>query len=611
MHSYMTSLPKELPIETLHTFHIPVMGTAFTIDTPIRVARFGISSVISIVDDELCEYTRRHYCEIYGFNFDPIEKKEEDVRARRIRAYLDVVHDIVQIQFDTLRKLPFEPGNELTRYFDLLPAESPLKADYQDALAQTDSTHRHRMLDALKPRMRAGSIDVNIMTKLDRNNYSKDGELLPDQFSDALASLRGYATSKLISAIIFSAGFNRRLYSYIEHFSDFFPDEHGFIKKKIILKVSDYRSSLTQGKFLAKKGLWVSEHRIESGLNCGGHVFPSDGYVLGPILEEFKKNRDQLRLDLFEVTQAALTEKGRVAFPHLPYFRLTVQGGIGTANEQQFMCDYYGADGTGWGSPFLLVPEAVNLDDVTRELLIKAGPDDFYTSGVSPLGVRFNTVKGTLSEQQKMQRVQNGKPGSPCPKGYLVSNTEFTKVPICTASTTYQKRKLAELETLDISEEARQERYDRIIAKVCLCEDLAAPALINFHQSNKRPLMSAICPGPNLAYFNRIVSLDEMIGHIYGWVNLLNTALERPSQFVLELKIYITFLEKEIHDSLPSPTPKQCSYFALFKQNLESAIDYYLELIPNLTLEAEAYRDVMRTQLADVSKSLALVTLPA
>ena len=36
-----------------HTFHNPVMGLAFTIDTPVKVARYGISSVISIVDDIL------------------------------------------------------------------------------------------------------------------------------------------------------------------------------------------------------------------------------------------------------------------------------------------------------------------------------------------------------------------------------------------------------------------------------------------------------------------------------------------------------------------------------------------------------------------------------
>jgi len=40
---------------SIHTFSIPVMGLAYTIDSPIRVAHFGISSVISIMDDELIE----------------------------------------------------------------------------------------------------------------------------------------------------------------------------------------------------------------------------------------------------------------------------------------------------------------------------------------------------------------------------------------------------------------------------------------------------------------------------------------------------------------------------------------------------------------------------
>ena len=44
-----------------HTFHIPVMGIAFTIDSPIKVARFGISSVISIIEDRLIEMMRNIY----------------------------------------------------------------------------------------------------------------------------------------------------------------------------------------------------------------------------------------------------------------------------------------------------------------------------------------------------------------------------------------------------------------------------------------------------------------------------------------------------------------------------------------------------------------------
>ena len=34
-----------------HRIHVPVMGTGFSIDSPIRVGRFGIASVISLVDE--------------------------------------------------------------------------------------------------------------------------------------------------------------------------------------------------------------------------------------------------------------------------------------------------------------------------------------------------------------------------------------------------------------------------------------------------------------------------------------------------------------------------------------------------------------------------------
>ena len=46
---------------SIHTFNIPVMGLAYTIDSPIRVAHLGISSVISIMDDELIEKMNAFY----------------------------------------------------------------------------------------------------------------------------------------------------------------------------------------------------------------------------------------------------------------------------------------------------------------------------------------------------------------------------------------------------------------------------------------------------------------------------------------------------------------------------------------------------------------------
>lgn len=589
--------------ELIHSVHIPVMGTAFTVDTPIRVARFGISSVMSIGDDELCEFMREQYSESFKIDFVPIKKREENYRVRRITAYLNLVDAIVKQQVEALRKEPFEPGTEITKYFEMLPNESPLKQDYQLMMACQDPEEKVRLQAPLRTRIRAGSLDVNIMTKLDRNNYDRNGELLPEPFSDALTALRGFAESTLSSGVVFSAGFNRRLYAYLEEFSDFYPDENGHFKKKIILKVSDFRSSLTQGKFLAKKGIWVSEHRVESGLNCGGHVFPSEGQLLGPIMEEFKQKKDELLAQLLPACNEALAQRGKPVFNAMPYTRLTVQGGIGTFNEQLFLMEEYPIDGTGWGTPFLLVPEATIVSQSILDLLIKATPEDTYTSSISPLGVRFNTVRGTESEQLKLKRVEEGHPGSPCPKGHLVSNTEFTETPICTASVLYQRKKIEQLKSMGLAAEAFKKAFQKVIDKACLCEDLAASALLLFKKENKRALAPAVCPGPNIAYFSKVATLAEMMGHIYGRINILNE-LKRPNMFVNEVKLYIDHLAMEIADALPKPTPKQIAYFIEYKHNLVTGIEYYKQLVPKMIRESQKYQDAMKQDLQTLRAEL-------
>ena len=59
----------------LHTFHIPVMGLAYTIDSPIRVAKYGISSVISIMDDDLIEKMNAFYSKKFDFLIRKLPKK--------------------------------------------------------------------------------------------------------------------------------------------------------------------------------------------------------------------------------------------------------------------------------------------------------------------------------------------------------------------------------------------------------------------------------------------------------------------------------------------------------------------------------------------------------
>lgn len=571
------SVPGNSPLRGGHTFLIPVMGTGFTVDTPLKVARYGISSVVSIVDDSLAENVRRYHSNRLGEPFEPIEEREEDSRARRITAYLNFLQRMIQKQVEQLKSSPFEPGSEITRYYSLLP-DGPLKDLYNRMCASGDQATCLALQAQLRELAEPGSIDVNIMTKVDRDHY-KNGVKLPPEFSDALSSMRGFARSDLSSGVVLSAGLNQRLYSYIAQFEDFFPNPEGFLKKKIILKVSDFRSAEIQGKFLAKKGIWISEYRIESGLNCGGHAFATKGQLMGPILEDFKNKRGQLTQELFAVYNKALASLGRQQMDHPGEVRVTVQGGIGTSIEHSFLLRYYEVDSAGWATPFLLVPEVANVDPEHLEKLSRAGEEDVYLSDSSPLGVPFWNLRISTSEQERERLIEEGQPGSPCPRKYLVSNTEFTSVPICLASQTYVKKKLRSLDQEPLPGNHLQRLREYVLGKSCLCRDLAG-AFERITGINPAAT-PAVCCGPNIINFNKIASLEEMAGHIYGRLSLLSNP-DRPHMFIKELGLYIDFLRKEIDkyiDGLSSHTP---SYFQEFKEGLRSGIEYYRNLVDRL-----------------------------
>lgn len=594
----------------LHKFHIPVMGLGFTIDTPIKVARFGISSVISIVEDELIERMREFHARQAGEEYLPILSDEEDCRARRITAYLNLVQRIVQRQTEELRQLPFVPGSEIVKYFELLPDDSPAKKIFLAMMELEEGSAKALLQKQLRSLIVAGDIDVNIMSKLDKVNYAKDGAPLPTEYSDGHAVLRGFAKSELNSSVVFSAGFNPRLYAYTESFPDFYPDINGVFKKRIILKVSDYRSAVTQGKLLAKKGLWVSEFRIESGLNCGGHAFATDGLLLGPILEEFKNNRSALATEMMGICNQALAAKGLNAFTAPPEIRVTVQGGIGTAPENDFLLDYYQTDSTGWGSPFLLVPEATEVDETTLQQLATAKQEDYYLSNISPLGIPFNSFRKSSSEDQRKARIAKERPGSPCYKKVLSSNTEFTEIPICTASRQYQELKIKQLKEKNLPADLYEREYEHIVEKDCLCEGLGASALLKAGIKPSHKLTAvAICPGPNLAYFSGIFSLKQMVDHIYGRINVLN-AVRRPNMFVNELALYVDYLKTESSKFMDTANASQARYLRTFQANLLSGIDYYRNLAANAKQEATSMLNGMLAELNQMEKALMEIRIP-
>lgn len=570
-------------IQNQHQFHIPVMGTGHSIDSPIRVAHLGINSVISVVDDLLCEKIRKHYCKEFNLPYTNIPRSAYDGRAKRITAYLDMVSEIVSDKFEDLKNLNLLEGSEKDRYFNLLPQTNPLKSAYQFIESLTDAEMRVRLTRDLTERMKPGSIDVNIMAKVDALGTDKDDQPMSSEFSDASAALRGYANSKLSSSgLVLSAGFNPRLYGYLSEFKDFYRDATGQIKKRIILKVSDFRSALIQGKFLAKKGIEVAEFRIESGLNCGGHAFASDGHLMPVLLQEFREKREQL-VDTFQPMVKDFYESMGWDYPDLSEDaikpKITVQGGIGTNGEMRRLLEDFGMDGTGWGSPFLLVPEATCVDDFTSKLLANAGENELYLSNVSPLGVPFNNIRGSGSEIHTKELVAKGKPGSKCPKGFLVSNTEFTENPICTASAEYQLLKISSIHESDLPDEEKEKQKSKVMEKTCLCTNLGTGSLIRLGIMKPTYGRQAICPGPNIAWFNREYTLDEMVNHIYGRGETL-VPKERPHMFAKELVMYVDYIS-ELADQITPEDKQQWRKLGKMRNNLEKGMDLCMDISRN------------------------------
>ncbi len=561
----------ERPAAGGHTFFIPVMGTGFTIDAALKVGRFGISSVLSLVDDRFIEQMRRYHCGRAGEPYSAITEQDEDCRARRITAYLDLLGRLLERQVGEVRAAPFAPGSDITRYFELLP-EGPLRGEYLAMCAEPVPARKAAMQEALRPRVAAGAIDVNIMTKLDRDRY-RDGAPLPPENADALSALRGFACSSLSSSIHFSAGLNPRLYTYAAQFPDFFPDAQGRLKKRIVLKVSDFRSAAVQGKFLAKRGLWVSEYSVESGINCGGHAFTGKGHLMGPVLEEFAARRIELADELHAVYLKGLPVDApfRPAAP-LPV-RLTAAGGVGTAEEHRFLMERYGVELVGWGTPFLLVPEVVNVDEEHLRKLAEATEKEVYLSAASPLGVPFWNLRNSASERERRRRIAAGGPGSPCPKGYCRTvKTPSSPEPVCPAARRYLGTRLAEVAEEAVPEFRR--RWDRVkaLAKSCICHDLSGAAVRAYGIDPRAT--PAVCCGPNIVNFSRVASLQEMVDHIYGRASLL-TREERPNFLLTEISLYTDHLREQIEEFCRGLADHAPANLEEYQENLAEGIEYY------------------------------------
>jgi hypothetical protein len=157
-----------------------------------------------------------------------------------------------------------------------------------------------------------------------------------------------------------------------------------------------------------------------------------------------------------------------------------------------------------------------------------------------------------------------------------------------------------------LDENEYQKRFDAIVVKACICHDLGQSALIKNNIPTKVPGFTAICPGPNLAYFSKIATLKEMTDHIYGRINLLNDT-SRPNMFIKELGMYVDYLKKDIAKSLGAMNGQKVKYFTEFKNNLLEGIEYYRKLFPQMMEESVEYRTKTLNDLEDCRQRLLAV----
>lgn len=501
-----------------HHIHIPVMGICYTADTPVRVAHMGLTSVISLVDDGLLEEYRMAYGERLGMDVGEPEKSREG----RIRAYLDFVKVAVQNKFDWIQELRLGGPDDITekdRYFLMLPPDSPLRQEYEQVVSLSGMSRISAEV-SLTHKMEMGDIQANIMVSLNHRDAAID-------------AVRGFAKSKVNGSLVLSAGVNLGVFEELAKFKCFYRTDGKAPQKRIIIKVSDYRSALVQGRYLAKKGLEVYEYRIESGVNCGGHAFFEGGQLLPDVLQEFVSRRQEL----FESTNRLIARVARsrgegefsIEVPERPA-RITAQGGLCTAEEVQQVLDM-GADGVGVGTPFLLVPQVTSCDAETRKKLAAATPLDIYVSHASPLGVPFmNLGTSTAAElvriKQKLYLEQSNiqseatdtsagdaatdaaasammedrvaqatsvdervaqatanlkvsadlKPGFPCLQHYLCREVPGFDHPVCMSSREYVSFRLAEIDAQERSGDlthAEAENQRKItLERECICRFL-------------------------------------------------------------------------------------------------------------------------------------------
>tara|TARA_B100001971_G_C18167345_1_gene525000 strand:- start:816 stop:1265 length:450 start_codon:yes stop_codon:yes gene_type:complete len=134
---------------------------------------------------------------------------------------------------------------------------------------------------------------------------------------------------------------------------------------------------------------------------------------------------------------------------------------------------------------------------------------------------------------------------------------------------------------------------------------LAASAVVNHDIQTRESLGVSICPGPNMAYFDKSVSLLEMIRHIYGFENICRT--DKPNMFLKELYLYLDYLKDKVKEAKSDWNIKQERYFNRFFENMNAGIDYYTILFGEIEKKYHQSTSKIITEIENAKNKLDLL----
>ena len=160
--------------------------------------------------------------------------------------------------------------------------------------------------------------------------------------------------------------------------------------------------------------------------------------------------------------------------------------------------------------------------------------------------------------------------------------------------------KIKELDAKGVSNSVYQKELDHIIVKSCTCVGLGTSALLKYNLDTKVEGEGvSICPGPNMAYYSKVMSLANITDHIYGRANMISRT-DRPNLFVKELHIYIEYLNNKLEDAKISMNKKEEKYLNTFTSNMKAGVQYYQNLFEDVK---NSFLDIKTSVQLDLEKS--------